>query len=67
MASRVAHGLNHRFQQGTPSGSIDRAGVVVRGFDKSLVGEHTLGSGHTKVLSAQTLGDKAKTFETKMN
>ena len=38
MASRVAHGLNHRFQQGTPSGSIDRAGVVVRGFDKYTQG-----------------------------
>ena len=38
MASRVAHGLNRRFQQGTPSGSIDRAGVVVRGFDKYTQG-----------------------------
>ena len=34
MATRIAHGLNQRFQQGTPSGSVGRAGVVVRAFDK---------------------------------
>jgi len=49
MATRVAKGLNHRFQQGTPSGSVGKAGVVVRAFDRYTQGPalHWLPGNHS--------------------